>query len=148
MMLKRCGYDPSDYFDVNDFSNIVEYNTTETISRFGIAMSDIAEVELHEIYTTVLDIQKNQKRTFEQNNIKISGVILNKAEIQGNSYYSFFPLVNNIVGDEFEKYFEYKNELYIVSNNKIYKIFTNGLRKEVSFNIDKNIAKIIINPNK
>ena len=69
MMLKRCGYDPSDYFDVNDFSNIVEYNTTETISRFGIAMSDIAEVELHEIYTTVLDIQKNQKRTFEQNNI-------------------------------------------------------------------------------
>lgn len=61
---------------------------------------------------------------------------------KGNSYYSFFPLVNNIVGDEFEKYFEYKNELYIVSNNKIYKIFTNGLRKEVSFNIDKNIYKV------
>lgn len=67
MMLKRCGYDPADYFDIDDFNNIVEYNTTETISRFGIAMSDIAEVELHEIYTTVLDIQKNKKRTFENN---------------------------------------------------------------------------------
>lgn len=70
MMLKRCGYDPADYFDIDDFNNIVEYDTTETISRFGIAMSDIVEVELHEIYTTVLDIQKNKKRTFEQNDLK------------------------------------------------------------------------------
>ncbi|MBQ3408105.1 MAG: DEAD/DEAH box helicase family protein [Clostridia bacterium] len=67
MMLKRCGYDPMDYFDIEDFSKITEFNTIETISRFGIAMSDIAEVELHEIYTTVLDIQKNKKRTFEYN---------------------------------------------------------------------------------
>lgn len=80
MMLKRCGYDPSDYFDVDNFNNIVEYNTTETISRFGIAMSDIAEVELHEIYTTVLDIQKNKKRTFEHNNLNIYDDSNNKVE--------------------------------------------------------------------
>ena len=69
MMLKRCGYDPMDYFDIDDFNKIIEFNTIETISRFGIAMSDIAEVELHEIYTTVLDIQKNKNHTFVQNQI-------------------------------------------------------------------------------
>ena len=59
-----------------------------------------------------------------------------------NKYYSFFPLVNNIIGDAFDKYFEYNNEIYVVSNNKIYEITTNGLRKEITFNVDKNIHKI------
>ena len=30
------------------------------------------------------------KKLFEQNNLKINGVILNKAEVQGNSYYSYY----------------------------------------------------------
>ena len=59
-----------------------------------------------------------------------------------NKYYSFFPLVNNIIGDEFDKYFEYNDEIYIISNNKIYVITTNGLRKEITFNVDKNINKV------
>ena len=69
MVLKRCGIDPKEYFDVDDFRNIVNFNTTEVISRLGIATSDIAEVELHEIYTTVLDLkkQKNKSHTFVNN---------------------------------------------------------------------------------
>lgn len=73
---------------------------------------------------------------------------INKNEIdyfivkKDNKYYSFFPLVDNIIGDAFDKFFEYKNEIYIVTNNKIYMISTNGLRKEITFNINKNIYKI------
>ena len=69
MVLKRCGIDPKEYFDVEDFRNIVNFNTTEVISRLGIATSDIAEVELHEIYTTVLDLkkEKNKSHTFVNN---------------------------------------------------------------------------------
>lgn len=69
MVLKRCGIEPKEYFDVEDFRNIVNFNTTEVISRLGIATSDIAEVELHEIYTTVLDLkkEKNKSHTFVNN---------------------------------------------------------------------------------
>ena len=69
MVLKRCGIDPREYFDVEDFRNIVNFNTTEVISRLGIATSDIAEVELHEIYTTVLELkkEKNKSHTFVNN---------------------------------------------------------------------------------
>ena len=69
MVLKRCGIDPKEYFDVEDFRNIVNFNTTEVISRLGIATSDIAEVEMHEIYTTVLDLkkEKNKSHTFVNN---------------------------------------------------------------------------------
>ena len=72
IVLKRCGIDPKEYFDVEDFRNIVNFNTTEVISRLGIATSDIAEVELHEIYTTVLDLkkEKNKSHTFVNNKNK------------------------------------------------------------------------------
>ena len=59
-----------------------------------------------------------------------------------NKYYSFFPITNNIIGDAFDKYFEYKGETYILSDNKIYMITTNGLRKEIKFNVDKNVFDI------
>ena len=71
MALKRCGIDPKEYFDIEDFRNIVNFNTPEVIARLGIATSDIAEVELHEIYTTVLDLKKSEKNishTFVKNN--------------------------------------------------------------------------------
>lgn len=54
-----------------------------------------------------------------------------------NKYYCFFPLVNKIIGDSFDKYFEYENDIYVVSNNKLYKIVKGGLRKEVRINTDK-----------
>ena len=60
---------------------------------------------------------------------------------KNNKYYCFFPLVNNIIGDGFDKYFEYNDKIYIVNDNKIYEISTNGLRKEITFVIDKNINK-------
>lgn len=56
-------------------------------------------------------------------------------------YYCFFPIVNNIIGDGFTKYFEYDDKIYIVSNNKIYEISMNGLRQEITFTINKNINK-------
>ena len=71
MVLKRCGIDPKEYFELEDFRNIVNFNTPEVIARLGIATSDIAEVELHEIYTTVLDLKKSEKNishTFVKNN--------------------------------------------------------------------------------
>lgn len=58
-----------------------------------------------------------------------------------NKYYCFFPLINKIIGDEFEKYYKYKDEIYVVSNNKFYQIVKAGLRKEIDFKISKDLKK-------
>jgi len=95
MVLKRCGIDPKEYFDIEDFRNIVNFNTIEVISRLGIATSDIAEVELHEIYTTVLDLkkEKNKSHTFEIKNNEVYHEIKdNKNErSNGNERYNNIP---------------------------------------------------------
>ena len=83
MVLKRCGIDPKEYFDVEDFRNIVNFNTTEVISRLGIATSDIAEVELHEIYTTVLDLKKEKINLIHLLIIKMKSIMkLKKMKIK------------------------------------------------------------------
>ena len=69
------------------------------------------------------------------NNNEIDYFIVKK----NSEYYCFFPIVNNIIGDGFDKYFEYNDKIYIVSNNKIYMIYMSGLRKEITFTINKNI---------
>ena len=41
--MQRCGINPYDYFSIDDFRGIVEFNTLDTLSRIGAATSDIAE---------------------------------------------------------------------------------------------------------
>jgi hypothetical protein len=93
----------------------------------------------------------NQKGKVLLYDYKIITEKVNKNEIdyfivkKDNKYYCFFPLINNIIGDGFKKYFEYGDKIYIVSNNKVYEISMNGLRKEITFTINKNINKDNIN---
>ena len=70
MMLKRCEIDPAKYYDRNNFSDISNFNSIETISRIGSATSDIAEVGLREIESTIINLQisaKNKIYTFDKN---------------------------------------------------------------------------------
>ena len=67
MMLTRCGYRAGDYFAAEDFARVYDFDTPETLSVLGAATSDIAEMALREIATTVLSLQKQeyrQNRTF------------------------------------------------------------------------------------
>ena len=52
-------------------------------------LSDINLITVSAKKTKMENLEK-VKKTFEQNNLKINGVILNKAEVQGNSYYSYY----------------------------------------------------------
>lgn len=72
------------------------------------------------------------------NDNSIDYIIIEK----NKKYYCFFPLVDKIIGDSFDKFFEYNNDTYIVSNNKIYRLYDNGLRKEIKFTINKNIFSV------
>lgn len=73
----------------------------------------------------------------KQKNKEIDYFIIKK----DNKYYCFFPLLNKIIGDGFDKYFEYENDVYVVSNNKFYKIVKMGLRKEIDFKITEDLEK-------
>ena len=69
MLVSRCGLDTSEYFEREDFQDIVNFNTPATINALGIATSDIAEMALREISQTIRDVQvaeKTQSRTFAQ----------------------------------------------------------------------------------
>lgn len=70
-MLKRSGIDPREIFVEENFSQIRYFNTTETISKVGIAISDIAETGIREIYEVEMSLEQNYKneiRTFDKNN--------------------------------------------------------------------------------
>ncbi len=67
ILLTRCGIDPKAYFSGDDFTHIYEFNTPETLSILGAAVSDISEMPLREISTTVLRLyweEQKQHHTF------------------------------------------------------------------------------------
>lgn len=69
MLISRCGLDTNEFFDREDFADIVNFNTPATINAIGIATSDIAEMALREILQSVRNVQiaeKDQNRTFAQ----------------------------------------------------------------------------------
>ena len=69
MLISRCGLDTNEFFDRDDFADILNFNTPATINAIGIATSDIAEMALREISQSIRNVQmaeKDQNRTFAQ----------------------------------------------------------------------------------
>ena len=66
MMMTRLGVDTDMYFDDDDFRNVVNFNSDDTLNALGVATGAIAEMGLSEISKTVLALQR-QNRTFAEN---------------------------------------------------------------------------------
>ena len=69
MLISRCGLDTNEFFDRDDFADIVNFNIPATINAIGVATSDIAEMALREISQSIRNVQmaeKDQNRTFAQ----------------------------------------------------------------------------------
>ena len=67
MMMVRLGIDTEEYFEVDYFRDVTNFNTQETLNALGIATSDIAEMGLSEISKTVMALDK-ENRTFDRRN--------------------------------------------------------------------------------
>ena len=70
MLLSRCGLDADGYFEREDFAEIINFNTPQTLNAIGIATSDISEMALREISAAVRNVQieaRGQNRTFARN---------------------------------------------------------------------------------
>ena len=68
MLLGRCGLDPSEYFEDEDFRDVTDFNTPQTLNALGVAAGDISQMCLSAILRTVLALQrqpKKENRTFE-----------------------------------------------------------------------------------
>lgn len=53
MMMSRLGVDTDGYFELDDFRDVTNFNTQETLNALGFATSDIAEMGLTEISKTI-----------------------------------------------------------------------------------------------
>ena len=49
MMMSRLGVDTDGYFELDDFRDVTNFNTQETLNALGFATSDIAEMGLTEV---------------------------------------------------------------------------------------------------
>lgn len=68
MLLARCGLDPSEYFEDDDFRDVLNFNTPQTLNALGVATGDISQMCLSAISRTVLSLQRRpqkENRTFE-----------------------------------------------------------------------------------
>ncbi len=67
-MIKRCGLNPNAYFTNEDFTPILAFDSYETITRLGLATSEISEMGIREIYNTIKKLRINEInkiRTFD-----------------------------------------------------------------------------------
>jgi len=66
MIMARLGMDTAQYFEREDFEDIINFNTPQTLNALGFATSDIAEMGLAEISKTVMSLEK-QNRIIAEN---------------------------------------------------------------------------------
>lgn len=66
MLMTRLGIDTEMYFDDDDFRNVVNFNSDDTLNALGVTTSAIAEMGLSEVSKTVLALNR-QNRTFAEN---------------------------------------------------------------------------------
>ena len=80
MMMERLGIDTEEYFLREDFEDIVNFNTPETLNALGFATSDIAEMGLAEIAKTVMSLEKQNRIIVENQNPDYNIVKENQTE--------------------------------------------------------------------
>ena len=66
MIMARLGMDTEEYFERDDFQEVLNFNTPQTLNALGFATSHIAKMGLAEIAKTVLSLDR-RNRTFAEN---------------------------------------------------------------------------------
>lgn len=79
MIMERLDCHPDLIFDEDDFRDIVNFNTQETLNFLGFAASDISEMALSEVARTVNSLDR-ENHTFAQSEAKEYTVAENETE--------------------------------------------------------------------
>ena len=62
MLLARCGIDPAGYFTDDDFRDVVDFSTPETLNALGTATGDIGQMCLSAVSRTAHTLQRQAER--------------------------------------------------------------------------------------
>lgn len=80
MTMERLGIDTEEHFFREDFEDIINFNTPETLNALGFATSDIAEMGLAEIAKTIMSLEKQNRIIAETRNSDYNVVKENQTE--------------------------------------------------------------------
>ena len=67
-LMSRCGLNPGDNFEHEDFLSIFDFNTPQTISVLGTAISNSSEQVLRQIEVTIKNYERERNAERSQNN--------------------------------------------------------------------------------
>ena len=59
-LLSRCGMQPRDYFEHEDFLNVFDFNTPQTVAALGTAISQSSELVLRQIEITIKNYEREK----------------------------------------------------------------------------------------
>ena len=59
-LLSRCGMQPGDYFEHEDFLNVFDFNTPQTVVALGTAISQSSELVLRQIEVTIKNYEREK----------------------------------------------------------------------------------------
>lgn len=59
-LLSRCGMQPRDYFEHEDFLNVFDFNTPQTVAALGTAISQSSELVLRQIEVTIKNYEREK----------------------------------------------------------------------------------------
>ena len=64
-VMARCGLDPSEYFDEEDFQAVIDFNTPDMANALGVASSNLSEQVLRDVEITIRKYErvKNAERS-------------------------------------------------------------------------------------
>ena len=59
-LLSRCGMQPGDYFEHEDFLNVFDFNTPQTVAALGTAINQSSELVLRQIEVTIKNYEREK----------------------------------------------------------------------------------------
>ena len=60
-LLRRCGYEPENYFEPQDYKAVFEWDTPEAVTALGTAVSENTQIVLRQIERTIRSYERSQK---------------------------------------------------------------------------------------
>ena len=84
-LMSRCGLDPTEYIDNEDFQAIFDFNSPESVYALGKAVSDVSEEVLRDIERTIKKYERQKAVEMEEQGHERG----NDNQQQRNNIYSF-----------------------------------------------------------
>lgn len=69
-LMKRCGLNPDEYFEHEDFLSVFDFNTPDTATLLGTAVSEQSEQVFRQIAITIAKTERERRNEYERNDLQ------------------------------------------------------------------------------